>query len=160
MTQQLKAGDKIPEFTFLHLKDGAPTPLSTDELFNGKRVVLFGLPGAFTPGCSKTHCPSFVLQANKLKAKGIDAVYCTAVNDCFVMEAWAADQGAVGKIQFLADGNADFARKTGLTHETGPFGGTRSARYALVAKDGVVEYLAIDQEGVKNTTAEALLEHL
>jgi len=160
MAHQIKKGDKIPDATFLQLKNDAPTPVTTAEIFNGKRVVVFGLPGAFTPGCSKTHCPSFVLHVSKIKQKGVDAVYCVAVNDCYVMDEWQKAQGAVGKIDFIADGNAEFAKATGLTKETGAFGGTRSARFVLVAKDGVVEHLAIDENDIKDSTAEAVLEHL
>jgi peroxiredoxin len=161
MAATLKAGDHIPtDASFLTLVDGAPTPITYDQIFANKKVALFAVPGAFTPGCSKTHCPSFVLGAAKLKQKGIDAVYCTATNDCFVMDAWAESQNAKGKITFLADGNGDFARKVGLTKETGPFGGTRSARYALIATNGVVDYIAVDDQGVDKTTADSLLAHL
>ncbi|ELR25598.1 peroxiredoxin, putative [Acanthamoeba castellanii str. Neff] len=193
----LKAGDKIPtDVSFLTLVDDAPTPLGFDDIFANKKVAFFAVPGAFTPGCSKTHCPSFVLGAARLKQKGIDAVYCTAVNgislfptfplryalvssqcfvrwrshrvswdlahmsDAFVLDAWAESQGAKGKITFLADGNGDFARKIGLTKETGAFGGTRSARYALIATNGVVDYIAVDEQGVDKTTADSLLANL
>lgn len=157
----LKAGDKIPtDARFLTLVDGKPTPIGYEEIFANKKVAFFAVPGAFTPGCSQSHCPSFVLGAAKLKAKGIDAVYCTSVNDAYVLEAWAEAQGAKGKITFLADGNADFAKKIGLVKETGPFGGTRSARYALIATNGVVDHIDVDEQGVEKTTADALLAHL
>lgn len=159
----IQKGDYIPEdATFLILKDDAPTPVGKAELFNNKKVVLFGVPGAFTPGCSKAQCPSFVLAAARLKQKGIDEVYCTAVNDCFVLDAWAREQGAAGKVTMLADGDGSFARKVGLTRDTGAFGGVRSARYAMVVNNGVVEHLAIDEPftEVKVTTADALLEHI
>ena len=159
--QQLKVGDRIPtDATFLTIENGAPAPIGYDRIFGGKRAALFAVPGAFTPGCSKSHCPSFVLGAARLLQKGIDAVYCTAVNDAFVLDAWAESQGAKGKIVFLADGDAAFARKVGMARETGPFGGTRSARYALIATDGVVDHIAVDDKGVDKTTADALLAFL
>ncbi|KAL6054372.1 Peroxiredoxin-5, mitochondrial [Balamuthia mandrillaris] len=160
MSEQLKVGDKIPEVTFLTLKDGAPAPVTTSEIFGGKKVALFAVPGAFTPGCSKKHCPSFVLNAAQLKAKGIETVACTAVNDCFVMDAWCKAQNGEGKLTMLADGDGAFARACGLTKETGNFGGVRSQRYALIATDGVVDYIAVDQQGVEHSTAESLLAHL
>jgi len=156
----LKAGDTIPEHTFMTLVDGSPTPMKTSDVFAGKRVALFAVPGAFTPGCSKTHCPSFVANIEKLKAKGVDTVACTAVNDCFVMDAWAEDQRAKGKILMLADGDGTFAKAVGLVKETGPFGGTRSKRYALLANDGKVEFLGIDEKAIEKSTAESLLAHL
>eukprot|EP00005_Dracoamoeba_jomungandri_P001611 CAMPEP_0174251222 /NCGR_PEP_ID=MMETSP0439-20130205/1115_1 /TAXON_ID=0 /ORGANISM="Stereomyxa ramosa, Strain Chinc5" /LENGTH=156 /DNA_ID=CAMNT_0015331487 /DNA_START=36 /DNA_END=506 /DNA_ORIENTATION=+ len=156
----MSVGDKLPEHTFLTLSGGEVTPVDTADIFPGKKVVIFGLPGAFTPGCSKTHCPSYVVAADALKGKGVDAIYCTAVNDCFVMDAWLKDQGGEGQIEMLADGDASWAQALGLTKDTGNFGGLRSARYALVAEDGVITHLAVDKEGIKDTTADAIMAHL
>ncbi len=115
------------------------------------------VPGAFTPLCSGSHCPSFVLQANAFKAKGVDAVYCTAVNDVFVMDAWADSQNAKGKISFLADGNGDFAKKIGLDLDLTSRGlGVRSKRYAMLIVDGEVKYLGVDESGLSKSDANAI----
>jgi peroxiredoxin len=124
------------------MKNEGPGSITTDEVFKGKRVVLFSVPGAFTPTCSKTHLPSF---SAALKEKGIDTVACLAVNDVFVMDAWAKGAGASGKVMMLADGNATFTKALGLELDASGFGmGTRGQRFALVAKDGVVEKLMVE----------------
>ena len=141
----IKVGDKVPAGNFGIMSMSGPGSMTTDELFKGKRVVLFSVPGAFTPTCSKTHLPSFVQNAAALKAKGIDTVACMAVNDVFVMDAWGKGAGADGKVLMLADGNATYTKALGLELDAAGFGmGIRSQRSALVVKDGVVEKLMIE----------------
>eukprot|EP01087_Luapelamoeba_hula_P024124 TRINITY_DN906_c0_g1_i1.p1 TRINITY_DN906_c0_g1~~TRINITY_DN906_c0_g1_i1.p1 ORF type:complete len:179 (-),score=16.73 TRINITY_DN906_c0_g1_i1:90-569(-) len=156
---QIQVGQTLPNATFLVLKDDAPSPITSADAFKGK-VVIFGLPGAFTPTCSKDHCPGFARSAQRLTDKGVDKVICTATNDAYVLEAWAEAQNAKGKITFLADGNGEFARAVGLTLDTGAFGGVRSARYAIYAEDGVVKYVGVDKEGLDKSSADAVLAHL
>ena len=144
----IKAGDKIPSATFMEMQDGKPTPVSSDELFKGKTVALFALPGAYTPTCSAKHVPGYVANADALKAKGVDAIVCVSVNDAFVMGAWGKDQGAGGVVAMLADGNGDFTRAVGLEFDASKFGmGKRSQRYSMVVKDGVVKALNVEEPG-------------
>ncbi len=144
----IKVGDRIPTATLKHMTKDGPANVSTDELFKGKRVVLFSVPGAFTPTCHAKHLPGFVQNIDKLKGKGIDTVACLAVNDVFVMDAWAKASGASDKILMLADGNADFTKALGLELDASGFGmGTRGKRFALVAKDGVVTHLNVENAG-------------
>ena len=144
----LKAGDKIPSATFMQMKDGKPTPLTSDELFTGKTVALFALPGAFTPTCSAKHVPSYVQNSDAFKAKGVDAIVCISVNDAFVMGAWGKDQGAGDKVLMLADGNGEFTRAMGMEFDASKFGmGSRSQRYSAVVKDGVVKSLNVEEPG-------------
>jgi peroxiredoxin len=141
----INVGDRLPAGTFGIMKAEGPGSISTDDIFMGKRIVLFSVPGAFTPTCSKTHLPGFVQNAAALKAKGIDAVACIAVNDVFVMDAWGKAGGADGKVLMLADGNATYTKALGLELDASGFGmGIRGQRFALVAKDGVVEKLAVE----------------
>ena len=141
----IKVGDKLPAGTLGVMTGSGPGAMTTDELFKGKRVVLFSVPGAFTPTCSKTHLPSFVQNSAALKGKGIDAIACLAVNDVFVMDAWGKSQGAEGKVLMLADGNATYTKALGLELDASGFGmGTRGLRFALVARDGVVERLEVE----------------
>jgi peroxiredoxin len=141
----IKVGDRIPTGSFGVMKSEGPGSITTDEVFKGKRVVLFSVPGAFTPTCSKTHLPSFVQNSAALKAKGIDTLACVAVNDVFVMDAWGKGAGASGKVLMLADGNATFTKALGLELDASGFGmGVRGQRFALVAKDGVVEKLMVE----------------
>jgi peroxiredoxin len=141
----IKVGDKVPSGSFGIMKSGSPGSMTTDELFSGKRVVLFSVPGAFTPTCSKTHLPGFVQNAAALKAKGIDSVACMAVNDVFVMDAWGKGAGAEGKVLMLADGNATYTKALGLELDAAGFGmGIRGQRFAMVVKDGVVEKLMVE----------------
>ncbi len=141
----IKVGDKVPAGSFGIMKAEGPSSMTTDELFKGKRVVLFSVPGAFTPTCSKTHLPGFVQNASALKAKGIDTVACMAVNDVFVMDAWGKNAGAQGKVLMLADGNATYAKALGLELDASGFGmGIRGQRFALVVKDGTVEKLMVE----------------
>jgi peroxiredoxin len=137
-----------------------PQKISTSELFGGKKVVLFALPGAFTPTCSAQHVPGYVKHHEALKGKGVDTVACLSVNDAFVMGAWGKDQGADDKVLMLADGNADFTKKVGLDLDASGFGmGTRSQRYAMVVEDGVVKALHVEEgPGLDVSSAEKMLE--
>ena len=144
----IKVGDRIPSATLKHMTKEGPANISTDEMFKGKRVVLFSVPGAFTPTCHAKHLPGFVQNIDKLKAKGVDTIACLAVNDVFVMDAWAKASGAGDKVLMLADGNADFTKALGLELDASGFGmGTRGKRFALVAKDGVVTHLNVESAG-------------
>lgn len=159
-----QAGDNIPgDITLWTIRPGseAPEQVSTDAIFKGRKVALFAVPGAFTPGCSKTHCPSFVRGSKLLKEKGIDEVVCTAVNDPFVMSAWAEHQNAVGKITFYADPAGAFAKALKYDSEMPagrPIAGTRSKRYGMLVDNGVITHVGLDAPGqIVNSTAEALL---
>ncbi|WP_017931291.1 peroxiredoxin [Robiginitomaculum antarcticum] len=157
----LKVGDKLPEATFMIPTPDGPEPRSTDDIFKGKRVALFAVPGAFTPTCSAKHLPGFKNRADELSAKGIDAIACTSVNDVFVMDAWGK-QSEAGDMMMLADGNGDFARAAGLDMDATGFGmGGRSQRYSLIANDGVVEQINVEQSGeFKVSSADYMLEQL
>ena len=153
-------GDRIPEMTLKTNGANGPEDISTADIFNGKKVVIFAVPGAFTPGCSNTHMPGFVTKADEIKGKGVDDIVCTAVNDAFVMDAWQKDQNA-DEITMLADGNAEFAQALGLDMDASGGGmGTRSKRYAMIVNDGVVEYVGVDAKGVEASSAETVLEKL
>ncbi|MDT8880678.1 peroxiredoxin [Halomonas saccharevitans] len=153
-------GDKIPDITLKTNGAKGPEDLSTGDFFAGRRVVLFAVPGAFTPGCSNTHMPGFVVNADKLFDKGVDAIACMAVNDAFVLDAWQKDQNAQA-MTMLADGNAEFTRALGMELDASGGGmGLRCKRFALIANDGVVEYLGIDEKGVEASSAETVLAKL
>ena len=140
-----KAGDKIPEATLMHMSDAGPAPITTGELFGGKTVALFALPGAFTPTCSNQHLPGFIENAEALNAAGVDTIVCLSVNDAFVMDAWGKQQGATGKVMMVGDGNAELTQKLGLSMDGSGFGmGTRSLRYSMVVRDGVIEQLNLE----------------
>ena len=158
----LNAGDRIPDLTLNVVGEDAAKPVSTKDFFGGKTVVLFAVPGAFTPTCSARHLPGFKEHAADFKAKGVDTVACISVNDYFVMKAWAKDQGIADEVVFLADGNADFAKAVGLVLDGSGFGmGPRSQRYAMVVKDGTVEKLFVEGKGeFKVSSAEYVLEQL
>lgn len=142
----IKVGDRLPEATFTVMGQDGPKPTSTGEVFKGRKIALFAVPGAYTPTCHKQHMPGFVDRVGELKAKGIDAIACTAVNDIFVLSNWAKDTGADGTITMLSDGNADFAKALGLDIDLTKFGlGVRSKRYAMLVDDGVVKVLNIDE---------------
>lgn len=144
----IQVGDRLPEATFTTMTAEGPKPLTTAEVFAGKKVVLFSVPGAFTPTCSKQHLPGYVKQADDLKAKGVAAIACLAVNDVFVMDAWAKSQGADGKVLMLADGNAAFTKEIGLELDASKYGmGTRSQRFSMIVDDGVVSTLNIEAPG-------------
>lgn len=141
----IKTGDRLPDATFHVMTDDGPDTVTTADVFAGKTVVLFAVPGAFTPTCHMNHLPGFVENAEALKAKGVDAIAVTAVNDVFVMKAWKDASGAGDTIQFLADGNGGFAEAVGLTLDGSGFGlGTRSQRYAMLVRDGAVEILNVE----------------
>jgi peroxiredoxin len=132
----------------MQMKDGTPQPVKTDDLFSGKKVVLFALPGAFTPTCSAKHLPGFIQHAEALKQKGVDTIACLSVNDAFVMGAWGDQQGSGDKVLMLADGNGDFTRALGLEMDATKFGmGQRSQRYSMVVENGVVKQLNVEAPG-------------
>ena len=140
----ITVGQSLPTHVFNVLTaDGMSNP-TTADLFAGKKVVMFALPGAFTPTCSAAHLPGYVVLADDLKAKGVDSIICLSVNDAFVMKAWGQSQNAEQLIM-LADGDASFSQALGLAQETGAFGGTRALRYAMIVDDGVVSYLAVEE---------------
>lgn len=156
----IKVGDKLPSVELRTTGEKGPQTLSTEELFSGRRVALFAVPGAFTPGCSQTHMPGFVVNAERIFDKGIDQIACLATNDAFVMNAWQRDQNAE-HILMLSDGNGDFIRQLGLELDATAMGmGIRSQRFALIANDGVVEWLGVDAKGVDQSSAETLLGQL
>jgi peroxiredoxin len=141
----IKVGDRLPNATFMTMTPDGPKPKTTDDIFKGKKVVLFAVPGAFTPTCHKNHLPGFLTNADKIKQKGIDEIAVTGVNDVFVMDAWKKNTGAEGKVEFLADGSANFAKALGLSVDLGERGlGTRSQRYCMVVDDGVVKTLNVE----------------
>ncbi len=140
-----KAGDKIPQATLMHMSDAGPAPISTDELFSGKTVAMFALPGAFTPTCSNQHLPGFIEKSEELRAAGVDTIVCLSVNDAFVMDAWGKQQNATGKVMMVGDGNGELTEKLGLTMDGTGFGmGTRSLRYSMIVRDGVIETLNLE----------------
>jgi peroxiredoxin (alkyl hydroperoxide reductase subunit C) len=142
----IKVGDKIPSARVKHMTANGPAEISTEELFKGKTVVVFGLPGAFTPTCSAKHVPGYLAKAADLKAKGVDTIACLSVNDAFVMGAWGKDQRVEDKIMMLADGSAALTKALGLELDLTPHGmGLRSKRFAMVVKDGVVKHIAIEE---------------
>ena len=152
----IKVGDRIPEAKFRVMSASGPAWKTTDEVFKGKKVVLFAVPGAFTPTCHINHLPGFLKNADVIKAKGVDTIAVTGVNDVFVMDAWKKATGAEGKIEFLADGNGDFAKAIELTLDaTGGGLGLRSRRYAMLVEDGVVKKLSIEEETSKAETSSA-----
>ncbi len=142
----IKVGDKLPDATFNTMSAEGPKPMTTADVFGGKKVVLFAVPGAFTPTCHNTHLPGFIQMAGDIKYKGIDAIACVSVNDVFVLNAWAKETGAADKILFLADGSADFTKKIGLEFDLTARGlGVRSRRYSMVVEDGVVKSINLEE---------------
>ena len=158
----IKVGDKLPEATFMTMGADGPEPVTTAQVFGGKRVALFAVPGAFTPTCSAKHLPGFKERAADFTAKGVDAIACTSVNDVFVMGAWAKDQGVSDEMQMLADGNGAFAKAIDLVLDGSGFGmGSRSQRYAMIANDGVVEAIHVEEGGeFRVSSADYVLENL
>jgi peroxiredoxin len=159
----IKVGDRLPEAKFRVMTAEGPGWKTTDEVFKGKKVVLFAVPGAFTPTCHKNHLPGFVQNAAAIKAKGIDSIAVTAVNDGFVMDAWKKASNAEGKIEFLADGNGEFAKAIDMTLDVSGNGlGLRSKRYSMLVEDGVVKKLNVEEAPGKAETssADALLKQL
>ena len=157
----IQVGDRIPDVPLSLATPDGPQQTSSSEYFAGKRVALFAVPGAYTPTCSAKHLPSYVQKAEELKARGIDEVACTSVNDAFVMGAWGRDDGSED-ITMLADGNGEFADALGLTMDASKFGmGKRSQRYSMVVNDGVVEQINVEAPGeYKTSSAEHMLEQL
>jgi peroxiredoxin len=156
-------GTPLPDAKFKIMTATGPSEITTEALFKGKKAVLFAVPGAFTPTCHGLHLPGFLLNAEALKAKGVDLVACTAVNDVFVMDAWAKATGAAGEITFLADGNGDFAKAIGLELDASGAGlGLRSKRYAMLIEDGVVKVLNVEEKpsAAVDSSAEKLLAAL
>jgi len=142
----IKVGDKLPEATLRVVTAEGPKPVTTADFFGGRKVVLFGLPGAFTPTCHKNHLPGFIAEEAAFKAKGVDEIALTAVNDHFVLDAWQKATGAAGHVTFLADGSGDFAKALGLEFDASAGGlGVRSLRYSMLVEDGVVKLLNIEE---------------
>jgi peroxiredoxin len=159
----IKVGDRLPNATFTVMTSDGPKPKTTDEMFKGKKIVLFAVPGAFTPTCHKNHLPGFLQNAGAIKSKGIDVIAVTGVNDVFVMDAWKKSTGADGKIEFLADGSGEFAKALGLTADLVARGlGIRSQRYSMLVEDGVVKTLNVEDSPGKAevSSAETLLKQL
>jgi peroxiredoxin len=157
----IKEGDKLPDATLHIMKEGRPTAVTTEQLFSGKKVVLFAVPGAYTPTCSEAHLPGFVVNADAIKDKGVDSIICVSVNDAFVMDSWGKEKNAE-QIMMVGDGNAEFTTRLGLEMDASGFGlGTRSQRYAMVVDDGVVTKLAVEEPGkFEVSKAESILEAL
>lgn len=160
----IKVGDKLPEATFRVMTADGPKPRTVSEVFKGKRVVLIGMPGAFTPTCSMNHLPGYLKQAAEIRAKGIDTIAVTTVNDAFVMSAWSKSNGADDKVVFLSDGNCEFVKAIGLNFDGSErgIGPIRSKRYSMLVDDGVVKVLNIEPEAGKAdvSTAENLIKAL
>ncbi len=160
---QISVGDTLPQVTFRIMTAEGPAPKTTEDIFKGKKIVLFAVPGAYTPTCHKNHLPSYLANLDAIAAKGVDAIACTSTNDAFVLNAWADTTGAKGKIEFLSDGNGDFAKAIGLSLDGSGFGlGIRSKRYAMIVEDGRVAWIAVEDVPSKADVsgAEALLKHL
>jgi peroxiredoxin len=158
----INVGDRMPEGSFGLMGSDGPGSISTEELFAGKKTVLFAVPGAFTPTCSMSHLPGYVEHAGAIKAKGVDTIACMSVNDVFVMDAWGKDRGAGDQVMMLADGNGDYTKALGLELDASGFGmGQRSQRFAIVVDDGIVSQLHIEApKEFKVSAADAVLENL
>jgi peroxiredoxin len=158
----INVGDKVPAMTLIKATADGPAPLSTADLFNGRTVALFSVPGAFTPTCSARHLPGYVDNAAALAAKGVDEIVCVSVNDAFVMAAWGKSAGVDGKVTMIADGNGDFSKALGLTFDGSNFGmGLRGQRFSMIVKDGTVTELNIEPPGAFGvSSAEHLLGQL
>ncbi len=157
----IQQGDKIPSCTLKVMGEKGPEDITTDSIFNGKKVVMFAVPGAFTPGCSVTHLPGFVVNADKIKAKGVDTIVCLSVNDAFVMGAWGDNQNAE-ELLMLADGNGELTSALGLELDGSGFGlGTRSQRYSMIVDNGTITALNVEPgPGIEASSAEAILAAL
>jgi len=160
----IKAGDKIPNATFRVLTADGPQPRTTADIFDGKKVVLIGMPGAFTPTCHRNHLPGYVQKADEFHQKGIDTIAVTTTNDHFVMGAWSKAAAADGKIEFLADGNGEFAKAVGLNYDGSErgMGGVRSKRYSMLVENGIVKALHLEENAGKaeNTGADNMMKSL
>ena len=150
----IAVGSRIPETTFTRMGPEGPAPITTKDVFVGKKVVLFSVPGAFTPTCSKKHLPGYIKEADAIKAKGVNTIACMAVNDVFVMDAWGKAAGAGDKVLMLADGNAEFTKKLGLEMDASKYGmGLRSKRFSMIVEDGVVKELNVEAPGEFNVSS-------
>ncbi len=158
----IKAGDKAPSVTFKTMGDSGPENLSSEDLFAGKKVVLFAVPGAFTPTCSAKHLPGFVEKADAIKSKGVDEIACVSVNDAFVMGAWGKEQNVGNSVKMVADGNGDFAKACGLEMDGSGFGlGTRMQRCAMIVDNGTVSQVFVEEPGqFEKSTADNILANL
>jgi peroxiredoxin len=158
----IQVGDRIPSVTLMRMGESGPEGVDSGDIFKGRKVALFGVPGAFTPTCSAKHLPGFVQKADELKAKGVDTIVCTAVNDVFVMDAWGKNQNVGDKVALVADGDAALTKAAGLELDlTGKGLGLRNQRFSMVVDDGVVKVLNIDPPGAfEKTSAEAMLKQL
>ena len=157
----INVGDPIPSIGLATMTAEGPESVSTNDLFKGKKVAIFGLPGAFTPTCSAKHLPGFVHHADAIKAKGIDTIACVSVNDVFVMGAWGKDQNVGDKVMMLADGSGKFAKATGLELDRIEAGmGMRCARFSMIVDNGVVQSIHIDESTFDKTSAEQMLSEL
>ena len=154
----IQEGDQLPQATLHTMQDGKPTPVTTGDLFDGKKVVVFAVPGAFTPTCSQAHLPGYVVNADAIKAKGVDSIVCISVNDAFVMGAWG-DSSNAEALTMVGDGNGDFTKAIGLEMDGSGFGlGTRCQRYAMIGDNGTVSKLSVEEPGqLEVSTAEAIL---
>lgn len=151
----IAAGDRLPEGKLKTLVDDGVIDLHTKTLFTGKRIVLFAVPGAFTPGCSQNHLPGYVAAAEQIRGRGFDEIACLAVNDAWVMKAWAKTSGADGKILMLSDGSAEYVSKLGLQWDLTAAGmGIRSRRFSMIVVDGVIEKLFVDKAYIEQTSAQ------
>ncbi|HEX8525679.1 peroxiredoxin [Allosphingosinicella sp.] len=150
----ISVGDRLPQATLVKATSEGPQPVDSADFFSGRKVALFSVPGAFTPTCSAKHLPGFVEKVDELKAKGVDEVACTAVNDAFVLQAWAEQAGAEGKVTMLADGNGDFVEAMGLAADFNKFGmGKRGQRWSMIVDDGTVKELNVEEPGAFNVSS-------
>jgi len=157
----LSISDKIPDLELFHMGDGGPESISSQDIFGGKTVALFGLPGAFTKTCSALHLPGFVHNADAIKSKGVDEIVCLSVNDAWVMHAWGESKGAIGKVMMIGDGGLEFTRWAGLEVDLSAKGyGPRCKRFSALVEDGTVTAVHFEQDGFGETSAERLLEDL
>lgn len=158
----INVGDRIPSIKLRRMTKDGPKEVTTDELFKGKKVALFALPGAFTPTCSAKHLPGYVQNADQLKGKGLSSIVCLSVNDAFVMDAWGKSQNVGDKVEMVADGNADFTKAIGLEMDGSGYGmGTRSKRYSMLVDDGVVKQLNVEKPGAfEVSNAETMLKQV
>ncbi len=158
----IQAGENMPAGSFGLMTDSGPGAVTTDDLFGGKKVVLFSVPGAFTPTCSMNHLPGFIDHADEILGKGVDTIACMAVNDVFVMHAWGNDRNAGEKVSMLADGNGEYAKALGLEMDGTAFGmGMRGQRFAIIVDDGVASHVAVEEAGkFEVSSAEAVLAKL
>jgi glutaredoxin/glutathione-dependent peroxiredoxin len=158
----IKVGDKIPSMKLKHMTANGPAEISTDEIFSGKKVALFSVPGAFTPTCSAKHLPGYVEKAGEMKKKGVDTIACISVNDAFVMDAWGKAQNVGDKVMMLADGSGTFAKALGVELDLNAMGlGTRAKRYSMLVDNGVVKQLNLEEPGAfKVSDADTMLKQI